>query len=140
VIEFTVTVTGPGPAGAVFGTAATICVLLQLVTEVACAPLKLTVLVPCVAPKFEPAIVTDVPVPPRFGDTPVTKGVVPTVTDMLSKVPVASADVLPLLTAKPTYTFWAMLIVWLVPTCVQLTPSVDIYPLKVLPVLTSFTQ
>jgi len=46
VIEFTVTVTGPDPGGAVLGTVAAICVLLQLVTEVACAPLKLTVLVP----------------------------------------------------------------------------------------------
>jgi hypothetical protein len=32
-------------------------------------------------------------------------------TDTLSKVAVASAEVLPLVTPNPTYTFWAMLIV-----------------------------
>jgi hypothetical protein len=94
VIEFTVTVTGPDPDGAVLGTVVAICVLLQLVTEVACAPLKLTVLVPCVAPKFDPVMVTDVPIPPNSGDTPVTKGVVPTVTETLSNVAVANAEVL----------------------------------------------
>src|SRR5260370_42111514 len=93
VIEFTVTVTGPDPGGAVLGTVAVICVLLQLVTDVVCAPLKLTVLVPCVAPKFDPVIVTDVPIPPNSGDTPVTKGVVPTVTETLSNVAVANAEV-----------------------------------------------
>src|ERR1700687_3471837 len=101
-MEFTVTVTGPEPGRAVLGTVATICVLLQLVTEAACTPLKLTVLLPCVAPKFDPVIVTTVPIPPKFGDTPVTKGEVPTLTATLSKVAVASAVVLLLLTAKPT--------------------------------------
>jgi hypothetical protein len=43
----------------------------------------------------------------------------------LSNAAVVKAVVLPLVTAKPTYTFCAMLIVWLVPTCVQFTPSKD---------------
>jgi hypothetical protein len=41
-------------------------VALQLV-GVAAMPLKLTVLAPCVAPKFAPLIVTDVPTTPDVG-------------------------------------------------------------------------
>jgi hypothetical protein len=44
-IEFTVTLTGPGPEGTAAGTTATICEVLQLVT-VAAAPLKVIVLLP----------------------------------------------------------------------------------------------
>jgi hypothetical protein len=101
-IEFTVTVTGPVPDGAVLGTVARIWLLLQLVTDVACVPLKLTVLVPRVAPKFDPVIVTVVPIPPELGDTPVTKGEAPKLPDKLSNVAVARAEVEPLVTAKPT--------------------------------------
>jgi len=46
-------------------------------------------------------------------------------TDTLSKVAVARAVVVPLVTAKPTYTVGPMVIVWLVPTCTQFTPSAD---------------
>jgi hypothetical protein len=46
--------------------------------------------------------------------------------ETLSKVAVARAELLPLFTASPTYTFCAMLIVWLVPSCVQFTPSKDV--------------
>ena len=45
--------------------------------------------------------------------------------DTLSKLAVAAAEALPLFTAKPTYTFCPMLIVWL-PRCVQVTPSNDV--------------
>jgi len=69
-IEFTVTITGPGPAAVALATLATICVVLQLVTEDASVPLKLTVLVPWVVPKFDPVTVTAVPDPPKSGDTP----------------------------------------------------------------------
>jgi hypothetical protein len=41
----------------------------------------------------------------------------------LSKVAVASFEVLPLLTARPMYTLCAMVIVWLVPSCTQFSPS-----------------
>ena len=41
-------------------------VALQLV-GVATVPLNVTVLVPCVAPKFVPVIVTEVPTVPEFG-------------------------------------------------------------------------
>lgn len=67
--ELTVTTTGPASAGTADGTVATICELLQLVT-VAVAPLKVTVLLPWVAPKFDPATVTDVPTPPIVGEIP----------------------------------------------------------------------
>jgi len=43
-----------------------------------------------------------------------------------SKVAVAKAEAVPLFTAKPTYTFGAMVIVWLVPRCVQFTPSEEV--------------
>jgi hypothetical protein len=52
---------------AALGTVTAILVALQLVA-VAAVPLKLTVLVPCVDPKFAPLIVTDVPVGPDAGE------------------------------------------------------------------------
>jgi hypothetical protein len=48
-------------------------VALQLV-GVAVVPLNLTALVPCVAPKFVPVMVTGVPTGPEVGDTPATLG------------------------------------------------------------------
>jgi hypothetical protein len=60
------TVTMRFPVVAPFGTRATKLVLLQLV-GVAAVRLNVTVLVPCVAPKLAPAIVTDVPPIPDFG-------------------------------------------------------------------------
>ena len=56
-----------------FGTGATMLVPLQLV-GVAAVPLNVTVLVPCVAPKFVPAIVTEVPTAPEVGDRLVIDG------------------------------------------------------------------
>jgi len=60
------TVTTTFPVVAPAGTGATMLAALQLV-GVAATPLNFTVLVPCVAPKFAPAIVTDVPTNPEFG-------------------------------------------------------------------------
>src|SRR5207249_3905906 len=60
------TVTTTFPVVAPAGTGATMLVALQLVA-VAVVPLNLTLLVPCVAPKFAPAIVTDVPTNPDVG-------------------------------------------------------------------------
>ncbi len=57
------TVTTTFPVVAPVGTGATMLVALQLV-GVAAVPLKLTVLVPCVAPKFVPLIVTECPPDP----------------------------------------------------------------------------
>jgi hypothetical protein len=61
-------------------------------------------------------------------------------TDTLSNVAVVNAVVSPLVTARPIYTLCAMLIVWVVPTCTQFTPSDDAKLLKELPVLLIFTQ
>jgi hypothetical protein len=55
------------------GTAATICVLLQLV-GVKVTPLNETELDPCVEPKFVPVTVTDVPAGPLIGERPVRFG------------------------------------------------------------------
>jgi len=56
-----------GPVLAPSGTAATICVSLQLVIVVAVAPLNDAVLVPCVAPNPDPEMVTAVPADPYVG-------------------------------------------------------------------------
>jgi hypothetical protein len=60
------TVTTTFPVVAPAGTVTTTLVALQLVT-VAAVPLNLTVLVPCVAPKLEPVIVTVAPTNPDVG-------------------------------------------------------------------------
>jgi len=58
----------------------------------------------------------------------------------LSKVAVASAEVLRLLTASPTYTFGAIVTVWLAPNCSQVTPSAELYMLNTFPLLASLIQ
>src|SRR5207245_7991329 len=60
------TVTTTLPVVAPAGTGATMLVALQLV-GIAVTPLNATVLVPCVAPKFAPAIVTEAPTNPDVG-------------------------------------------------------------------------
>src|SRR6266850_2215892 len=60
------TVTSTSPLVVPEGTSTTIFVALQL-AGVPDVPLKVTVLVPCVVPKFVPAIVTDVPTAPDVG-------------------------------------------------------------------------
>src|SRR5216683_1696843 len=60
------TVTTTLPVVAPLGTAAVMLAALQLVA-VAAVPLNFTVLVPCVAPKFAPTIVTEVPTRPDAG-------------------------------------------------------------------------
>src|SRR6266566_2232023 len=61
------------PVVAPLGTGATMLVALQLV-GVAAVPLKLTVLLPCVDPKFAPVMVTEVPTGPEVGDRLVMLG------------------------------------------------------------------
>jgi len=60
--------------------------------------------------------------------------------DTLSKLAVARAEVFRLLAARPTYTFCAMLTVWLEPRGVQFTPSGEPYIANTFPVLASFIQ
>jgi hypothetical protein len=67
------TVTTTLPVVAPLGTVATIDVALQLVV-VAVVPLNFTVLVPFVAPKFVPVMVTDAPTAPEVGERVVIVG------------------------------------------------------------------
>ena len=55
------------PGVAPVGTGTTMLVALQLVVFGAGVPLNVTVLVPCDPPKFDPAMVTEVPTGPEFG-------------------------------------------------------------------------
>ena len=62
------TVTTTIPVVAPLGTGTTIEVALQLVMTVAAVPLNVTLLVPRLAPKLVPVIVTDAPTAPLVGD------------------------------------------------------------------------
>src|SRR5256884_2645903 len=84
--------TTTSPVVAPLGTGATILVALQLV-GVAAVPLNVTVLVPCVAPKFAPVIVTDAPTNPDVGFRPVMLG-----------PGVVTVKLTPLLATPPTVT------------------------------------
>lgn len=68
------TVTTTLPVVAPVGTIATMEVALQLVMVVTAVPLNLTVLVPWLDPKFEPAIVTEAPTAPDVGERLVMLG------------------------------------------------------------------
>src|SRR5208283_2568270 len=70
------TITTTLPVVAPLGTGTTMLVALQLV-GVPVVPLNFTVLVPCVAPKFVPEIVTDLPIAPVAGDRLVILGAPP---------------------------------------------------------------
>jgi hypothetical protein len=86
------TVTTTLPVVAPAGTVATMLVALQLVGA-AVTPLNFTVLVPCVAPKFAPLIVTDAPTTPDVGFKLVILG-----------VGTGTVKLTPLLAAPPTVT------------------------------------
>ena len=85
---------------------------------------------------------TCVPMPPDVGEILVIEGAgaVGVLIETLSKEAVATVELLLALTANPMYTFCAMMMLCVVPTCTQFTPSVEMYPLKLLPLRTSFTQ
>jgi hypothetical protein len=92
-------VTITAPVVAPEGTFATMLVVDQLV-GVAVVPLNLTVLVPCVVPKFVPAIVTVVPIAPLVGDKEVIVG-----------ADVETVNVTPLLDTPPAVTVTAPVVV-----------------------------
>jgi hypothetical protein len=77
------TVTTTFPVVAPPGTGTTMLVALQL-AGVALVPLNVTVLVPCVAPKVVPVIVTDVPIDPEVGDRLVIFGATVKLTPLLA--------------------------------------------------------
>jgi hypothetical protein len=100
------------PVVAPDGTGTTMLVEPQLV-GVAVVPLKVTVLDPCVDPKFDPAIMTTLPTAPEDGDTLVITGVDddPEPMDTLSNVAVSRVEPPALATTNPTYTFCAIVTV-----------------------------
>lgn len=81
-IPLTITMTLPVVAPA--GTGATIVVSLQLVGAAVFGP-KVTVLVPCVAPKLVPVIVTEAPMGPDVGEMLLILGATPKATPLLAK-------------------------------------------------------
>jgi hypothetical protein len=109
--------TTKGPDVAAPGIVITIEVALQevIVTGV---PFKVTVLPLCGGPKPEPTIITWVPAFPVVAETLAMQGAdeLEGLTVTLSKVAVVVAVVVPLVTARPIYTFCAMLTVWLAPS------------------------
>ena len=107
---------------------------------VAGVPLTTTMLPPCVAPKPEPLMLTCWPMLPVVADNDDCWPMLPVVADndeitgagdagvlseTLSKVAVARLDALPLHTARPISTSWAIAMVTAPPSCVQFTPSGD---------------
>jgi hypothetical protein len=114
---------------------------LQVLTGTA-APFSRTALPLCVAPNPEPVITTWLPMDPVVAETAVITGAgaAAELSDTLSNVAVAKAEVVRLLTASPTYTFCAKLTVWLAPNCNQFTPSAELYMVNTFPLLASFIQ
>src|SRR5258706_5257787 len=112
------------------------------VFTVTAPPFSNTALPPCSAPNPLPEITTWLPIDPVVAETAVITGAAAAaeLTDTLSNVAVASEEVVRLLTASPTYTFCAMLTVWLVPNCTQFTPSAELYIVNTFPLLASFIQ
>jgi hypothetical protein len=135
------TETSKGPEVAPAGIVMAMDVPLQVLI-VTGAPFSRTVLPPCEAPKPEPEIATGLPIDPVVAETAVMTGAGAAVelTDTASKLAVARAEVFRLLAARPTYTFCAMLTVWLEPSGVQFTPSGEPYIANTFPVLASFIQ
>jgi hypothetical protein len=135
------TETSKGPEVAPVGMLILIDVPLQVLTVTA-APFSNTALPPCAAPNPEPDITTWLPMDPVVADTAVITGAgaAAEFTDTLSNVAVAKEEVVRLLTASPTYTFGAMLTVWLAPNCTQFTPSAELYIVNTFPLLASLIQ
>jgi len=134
-------VTSKDPVVAPTGMVMLIDVPLQVLTVTA-APFSNTALPPCKAPNPVPEITTWLPMDPVVAETAVMTGAgaAAELSDTLSNVALAKADVVRLLTASPTYTFCAMLTVWLVPNCSQFTPSAELYIVNTFPLLASFIQ
>jgi hypothetical protein len=80
------------PVVAPTGTVVTILVLVHAV-GVARIPLNITVLGPCVDPKFVPVIVTDVPICSKTGDKPAIVGAFEAGTTVIPVLPVTFPSV-----------------------------------------------
>jgi hypothetical protein len=116
-----------GPEVAPTGMVMLMDVALQ-VLMVTAAPFSSTILFPWGAPNPVPEMTTWLPMDPVVADVLLITGAgaEAELTETLSKTAVARADALPLFAAKPTYTFGAMVMVWLVPRGVQFTPSAEL--------------
>jgi|SRR5579872_2089608 len=108
-VPATVTMTFPVVAAIGTGTE-----MLVAVHDVGVAAMPLNVTVPVVDPRLAPEIVTDAPGTAGLGEIELICGVelgLLKVVETVSNVAVSSVEVLPLVTANPTSTFVAMLIV-----------------------------
>jgi hypothetical protein len=132
---FAVTTTLPVVVPA--GTTVVICVALQVEGD-ATVPLKETVLAPCVAPKFEPEIVTCVPTGPDAGDSVAMEGAVITVngSPLLDK-PATLTTTFPLVAAAGTVTVTAVCVQLVVaaPTPLNITRLAFEVPPRFVPVI-----
>jgi len=130
------TVTTTFPVVAPLGTGATMLVLLQLV-GVAAVPLNVTVLVPCVAPKFVPVMVTDVPIGPDVGERLLMEAVTVKDTPLLATPPATVITtfpvVAPLGTTATTLVLLQELTVAVVP--LNFTPPLPCVVPKLVPVI-----
>src|SRR5512138_2333329 len=117
------TVTASAPDVAPGGTVASMLVLLQELM-VRGAPLSSARLPFWGTPKLAPVMVTELPMDPVVAESVLMlgTGAAAEVMETLSKVAVAS-EAEPLLAARPRYTLAAMAMVWVEPSCTQLTPS-----------------
>lgn len=108
----TVTTTGPvsapGPAMVGPGTATMMLVALQVMTLPA-IPLKVTKLLPWVAPKLAPVIVTEDPTKPEVGERLVMLGVMLKGTELLTKLP-TTRNTLPVVAPAGTGTTMLVLL------------------------------
>jgi hypothetical protein len=121
------TETTNGPEAAPTGIVMLIDVALQ-VLMVTAVPFSRTTLFPWEAPNPVPEINTGLPMDAVVAEMLLITGAgaEAELTETLSKTAVASAEALPLFAAIPTYTFGAMVMVWLVPRGVQFTPSAEV--------------
>jgi len=98
--------TTTGPVVAPEGTTTVMLVALQLVAVPADTPLNVTLVTPCDAPKFEPAMITEVPTGPDVGFRLTIVGVSVKFTVLLAKPPTvtttATVPAVPLLGAGTT--------------------------------------
>jgi hypothetical protein len=130
-----------GPEGALAGMVIVIEVAPHALM-VAGVPLSDTMLLPWEAPKPLPEITTSLPTDGVVLETPeITGGVADEeLIDTLSKVAVDTPDEVPLFTARPMYTPVAILIDSVVEQVVQVTPSIEVELVNVLPVRAMLTQ
>ena len=127
------------PVTAPLGTAATICVALQLVMT-AVSPLKVTLPLPWVAPKFEPAITIFDPMAPVFGVSELMLGGGVTVNSTpLLATPLTVTTTLPVVAAPGTVAVMLveLKLVMVAVLPLNVTTAFDWFVPKLLPAITT---